>query len=236
VQSNFDLAADRKLLALNSVFLRFDTTQWTSTHPSVLSWAQGITVQNLELTSNHGGYLRADGRVPVSGPGDLRLDADGIQLGDITGLLQDTTSATGILGLHARVQGTSAAPVMAGTAALAQATYGGKPFPDTRLTFNYASARLTSHADFFRGPTVLAVADAGVPVNLAFSGVTGPRLNRTAPLDVTLRADSLPLEALPSFTTAVSDVRGRVATWPSGAASIIRRRRGRCCWTWARCE
>ncbi|HEX9105619.1 MAG TPA: hypothetical protein VF832_00290, partial [Longimicrobiales bacterium] len=78
VQSNFDLAANRKLVALNSLFLRFDTTQWTSRHPSVLSWAQGITVQNLELASNHGGYVRADGRVPLNGPGDLRLDAEGV--------------------------------------------------------------------------------------------------------------------------------------------------------------
>ncbi|HEX9109615.1 MAG TPA: translocation/assembly module TamB domain-containing protein, partial [Longimicrobiales bacterium] len=107
-------------------------------------------------------------------------------------------------------QGTAGAPVMAGTAALVQATYGGRPFPDTRVTLNYANTRLTSHADFFHGPTLLAVADAQLPVNLAFSGVTGPRLERAAPLALTLVADSLPLEALPSFTSEVSDVRGRV--------------------------
>ncbi len=210
VRSDFDLAANQKRVALQNVFLRFDTTQWTSTHPSTLSWAQGLSVGNLELLSNHGGYVRANGRLPQGAPGDLRLDVEGVQLGDITSLLQDTASATGLLGLHARMQGTGRAPVMSGSASLAQATYGGKPFPDTRATFNYAGARLTSEAQLFRGTTLLALANATVPVNLALSGVTGSRLNRAAPFSLDLRADSLPLEALPTLTTAVSDVRGRV--------------------------
>ena len=210
VRSDFDLAANRKRLALQNVLLRFDTTRWTSTQPSTLSWAQGLTINNLELTSNHGGYLRANGTLPLGAPGDLRVDVEGVQLGDITSLLQDTASVTGQLGLHAHAQGTGRAPVLSGTATLAQATYGGKPFPDTRAAFNYAGARLTTQAQFLHGPTLLALAKATVPVNLALSGVTGPRLNRSSPFSLDLRADSLPLEALPSLTTAVSDVRGRV--------------------------
>jgi translocation and assembly module TamB len=47
-----------------------------------------------------------------------------------------------------------------------------------------------------------------VPINLALSGVTGSRL-LDLPLDVTLASDSLPLDLVPQFTGAVTDVAGR---------------------------
>jgi translocation and assembly module TamB len=211
VKSDFTLALERKEVALQSLMLRFDTTRWTSTHPSTVGWGKpGITVANLELRSNTGGYLRADGRLPADGSADLQLDIDKLQIGDISGLLQDTGSISGLLGLHARVQGTASAPVISGKATLAQATYGGKPVPDVNATLAYANKDLTAHAELFRATTRLSVADAHLPINLAITGVNGPRLVRTAPLQVDILADSLPFELLPSFTDAVSDVRGRV--------------------------
>ena len=162
------------------------------------------------MRSNTGGYLHADGRLPTSGNADLRLDVDKLQLGDIAGLLQDTASIEGILGLHANLKGSAKAPVIAGDVTLVDAHYRGQYLPDIKGTLSYANSDLTTHADLFRDSTRLAVADAHLPINLALSGVTGARLNRALPLQLTVRADSLPLEALPSFTTAVSDVRGRV--------------------------
>ncbi len=209
--SDFDLSLDQKQVALKDVLLRFDTTTWRSSHPATIGWgSQGVTVGGLELLGSTGGYLRADGRLPASGSADLRLDVEGLQLGQIMTLAQDTASLQGVLGLHAHVQGTTRAPVLSGTVALVRGVWGGRPFPDLRATLSYADADLRGNAQFFQGPQLLATADAQLPLNLALSGVTGPRLLRTAPLQLDVRADSLPLEVLPSFTDAVSDVRGRV--------------------------
>ena len=70
---------------------------------------------------------------------------------------------------------------------------------------------LRGSGELTEGERVLLTAEGRLPINLALSGVEGPRLARNAPLVLDARADSLPLEGLPTFTTAVSDVRGRVA-------------------------
>ena len=53
----------------------------------------------------------------------------------------------------------------------------------------------------------MASVTANLPVNLALSGVTGPRL-LPQPLAVDLTADSLPLELIPAFTGVVTEVHG----------------------------
>ena len=56
----------------------------------------------------------------------------------------------------------------------------------------------------------MTTVDARVPINLAFSGVTGR--SPAAGADVgRLVADSLPLELIPQFTDLVSNVHGRAA-------------------------
>lgn len=210
-RSDFTLSLDQKRLGLQSLALRFDTTQWTSAHPATIGWGKpGVTIANLELRSNAGGLMRVDGLLPTNGNADLRLDIEKLQLGDITALLQDTANIKGILSLHARVQGDAAAPSITGTGSLVQATFRGSQLPDINTTLTYANKDLTAHTEFMRGATSLGIADAHLPINLALRGVIGPRLIRGIPLQLDLKMDSLPLDAVPSFTTAVSDVRGRV--------------------------
>lgn len=210
-RSDFTLALDEKKLGLQTLIMRFDTTLWTAAHAATIGWGKpGVSIAGLELHSNTGGLMRVDGLLPTSGPADLRLDIEKLQLGDITALLQDTASIKGIFGLHARVQGQATAPSITGTASLANATYGGTQLPDINTTLTYANNDLVAHTEFLRGVTSLAVADAHLPINLALKGVTGPRLLRSLPLALDLKMDSLPLEALPSITPAVSDVTGRV--------------------------
>ena len=211
VRSNFNLSLEEKRIALQTLTMRFDTTRWTATRPALIGWGRpGVTVDDLEMTSNTGGSLRADGRLPTNGSADMTLDIEGLQLGDITGLLQDTLSIMGIAGLHARISGTTAAPVVTGNLSLRDATYGETELPDIRGRLSYANRDLTSYFELFRDSTLLATAESRLPINLALTGVTGPRLLRGAPIMVDVMADSLPLEALPNLTTVVTDVRGRV--------------------------
>lgn len=211
VISTFNLSLDEKRLALQTLQMRFDTTRWEAPRPAVIAFGKaGVTIDNFELRSNTGGLLRAHGRLPNNGNADLRIDVDKLQLSDVSGLIQDTLSLEGLLNLRAHLRGSTKDPSISGSFALDSAVYGGTWLPDVRSTFTYASRNLTSHFDLFRNTTRLATGDAQLPINLALSGVTGPRLMRDAPVQLDMRADSLPLDALPRFTTAVSDVRGRL--------------------------
>ncbi|HSL72720.1 MAG TPA: translocation/assembly module TamB domain-containing protein, partial [Longimicrobiales bacterium] len=211
LQSDFTVALDQKRAALKNLTARFDTTLWTATQPANIGWGKpGVTIAGLDLRSNTGGTLRADGRLPTEGSADLRLDIEKLQLGDITALLQDTSSLQGVFDLHARLQGTTRAPVITGNTTLTDATLRGTALPEVKGTISYANRDLTTHLELFRATTRLAVADAHLPINLALADVNGPRLARTSPVQLDVTADSLPLESLPSFTDVVSDVRGRV--------------------------
>jgi translocation and assembly module TamB len=68
-----------------------------------------------------------------------------------------------------------------------------------------------AHLDALRGGgTPMMTVDGRVPINLALSGVTGDRL-LPDPMSVDFVADSLPLELIPEFTDAVSNLHGKAA-------------------------
>jgi autotransporter translocation and assembly factor TamB len=210
LRADYRLALDRKEVRFDDMLLRFDTTRWTSTQPGVVSWGEtGVEVETLDLRNNTGGHILVDGRLPLEGTADLRVNIEGLQVGDVAALLQDTAQVSGILSLQADIEGTARAPRLAGETSLTDAVYGGTALPTLRARFDYANTELEAHAELLRQGGTLVVADATLPVNLALEGYEGPRL-LDRPLRVDIRADSLPLDALPQFTDAVEDVRGRV--------------------------
>jgi translocation and assembly module TamB len=213
IQSAFVLALDHKEVQLADLTLRFDSTVWRGTQPGAITWAaSGIGLHTIDLRNDRGGHLYADGTLPKeAGAGDLRLDIDSLQVADVMALLQDTLNTRGLLSLHTRVRGTASSPSMAGTLTLDSAWRSGIRLPDLRTTFNYANRSLTANAQFLRGAQQLLTAQAQLPVDLAIAGrtTTGSRL-LDLPLSVDAHMDSLPLDAMPSFTTAVEDVRGVV--------------------------
>jgi translocation and assembly module TamB len=211
-RADFTLSPERSEIRYSELSLRFDTTTWTATHPAAVSWAGGgVELDGVELASNGGGRILADGRLPASGPADLRLRVERLQVGDVLALVQDSARVRGLVSLDATVRGTGASPSIDATARLAEAAVDTVRIPDVAARIDYAERELSATARLEQDGRTLAVADARLPIDLAVSGVTGPRLAPDAPLSVDVRADSIPLESLPSFTTAVSDIRGRVA-------------------------
>jgi hypothetical protein len=208
--SEFLLELDRREITFNELVLRFDTAQWTAPRPGTITWAgEGVTVDTIELHGEGGGRIFVDGRLPTEGAADLHVQVERLPIGQVAALLQDTLMATGLFQLDTRLRGTPEAPRFEGTTSLLSVTYGGRPIADLSATFEYADAELAARAEMTQENTHLLDAEAQLPINLAFRGVQGSRL-LDRPLVIDARADSLPLEALPSFTTAVEDVRGRV--------------------------
>jgi len=211
VRSDYALALDHDELDIHDMNLRFGARRWRTVRPSKVQWGKsGIEVGALELSDGGDGQIFVDGRIPTEGQANLGVRVSGLQIGDLVGLLQSDVTAQGTVVLDARLTGTRAAPELRGAAGVANATYQGAPLPDLRATVEYADRRLESHAELSRGEaSPLATLDANVPVNLAFDSVAGDRL-LDLPMKVDLYADSLPLDALPKFTDAVANVRGRL--------------------------
>ncbi len=207
----FTVSPQRKEVRYSALALRFDTTTWRAPRPGAVSWAgSGVEVRDVELRSGQGGRIYVDGRLPTEGPADLRVAVERLQVGDVLALMQDSLRVRGLLSLDAQLRGTGRNPVISGTAGVVEGVVDTVRVPDLRARFAYADRVLRGDADLRQGARVLLTAEGRLPVNLALSGVEGPRFAANAPLLLDVRADSLPLEALPSFTPAVSDVRGRV--------------------------
>ncbi len=206
----FELSLERSLARLTQVAARFDTTTWTSTQPGTIEWGgRGVAVESIELVSEQGGRIFVDGTLPVEGAADLDVELEQLEIAQISALLQDSAIARGLLTLDAHVTGTRAAPTFDGDFLLAGGSYRDRAIPNIDATFAYADTRLTADAQLTGDAVTLLTADASVPIDLALERDEGPRL-LDAPLRITAHADSLPLEALPSFTEAIQDVQGRL--------------------------
>ena len=210
LRGDFTLDTARNEMRLADVALRFDSTTWQSTHPSAIRWGgRGIEVVNLELRQGPTRRIYANGLLPTEGRANFDLEVTDFAVENIAQLLQSDLPLTGRVSLDAHVQGTATDPAMRGKLDFVQGTYAEAAVPDVHGTFAYADQRLTTNAAAVDSTgRQLAAVDGMVPVNLALSGVTGPRL-LDAPIDVRIVSDSLPLAMIPQLSTAVTDVAGR---------------------------
>jgi translocation and assembly module TamB len=212
----FTLSLERNELRVADALLRFDTVTWRTAQPAVVGWgADAIQVDRLELVSNAGGRIFADGSMPAAGSGDLELVVENFDVAQLTTLLQQETDATGSLSLDARIRGTRLDPTIEGSLLLTNATLDGSDAPDARATFEYAGTQLVAEAQLIEDERIIAEADARLPIDLALTADGRPRLLQAA-LEVDVRADSLPVEALPIVTEHVERVTGRI----SGSFSV----------------
>lgn len=226
-RGDFVFHPDHSEIHLADLSLQLDTTRWVSQRPSTINWGKGgIEVRTLELRSQYGGRLYANGIIPTeaTSTSGLNLQLERFQLGDISALLQSDVAVTGVVDLNARVQGTLRDPRLNGTLSIARAHYGDTAIPDVRGTFGYASGILTTTAEAYGVPqdsakgvaAVLAAVsrtdrplvtvNGRIPINLGFG--SGKPLLSDAPMDVTIKADSLPIDLLPQFVAVVDDVHG----------------------------
>jgi autotransporter translocation and assembly factor TamB len=207
----FALHADHDELHLDQLRMRFDTTTWVAARPSTIRWGgRGIEIVALDLRQGTRGRIYVNGLVPTEGSARLDIEISGLEVSHVVELLQSDIEATGVLQVVARVEGTTRDPRVRAALGVTGASYRGTEVPDLRARFTYADEVLDAQAEALRGTGApVAAAEGVIPVNLALAGVTGPRL-LDRPLEFELRADSLPLDVLPKFTDAISEVRGQI--------------------------
>ncbi|MEO8193882.1 MAG: translocation/assembly module TamB domain-containing protein [Gemmatimonadales bacterium] len=201
----------RNEVRLNRMQLRFDTTVWASTRPSVVHWGSaGIDVDKLEMRNQGIGRIFIDGLIPKEGRASLEVAVDNFAVEDLISLAQSDISAKGLVSFDMKAQGTAADPTFTGSFGTQNFLYNGTRVPEVHGTVSYANQTLTGRADaMVEGMTSMLHAEGTIPVNLAFTGVTGSRLPRDRQIDLAIRADSLPLSMLPQFNTYVTNMKGR---------------------------
>ena len=208
--ADYAIHPDHKELHWRDATMRLDTTRWVTTRPGAVRWgARGIEIETLEMRSGPVGRIYVNGLLPTEGEGDLQVAIDNFQVGDLVALAQSDLEARGRVSLGLTFQGTMSRPRFKGALGVVDGNYRGTFLPDVRSTFAYDHRRLEATAQLLReGGAPMATATGSLPVNLALSGVTGPRLRQNARLALDVTADSLPLEVIPRLTDAIADTRG----------------------------
>ena len=194
---------------VNDLALRLDTTVWRLAHAAVIHWhPAGMEVHDVELRSNKGGLVYANGLLPTAGSANVVLDIQNFQIADVANFMQSDLPLRGILTARGRLEGTLRNPHFTGAAGLVSGNYNGSVIPDFQSTFRYADGSLVTHVEALRkNGTPSVMADATLPINLALSGVTGARLLEL-PMQVDIHGDSLPLDLIPALTDAVEHIGG----------------------------
>jgi translocation and assembly module TamB len=207
---DYVLNTGRQELRLASLRFQFDTSLWMAPHATAVRWGgPGVQVDSFELRNRGGGRIYANGLLPTEGVADFQLAVDSFPVGDIVDLAEADVDMTGIISVHGTMGGTTNTPAFRGDFGLTKGIYNGTPVPDLVGRFGYADRQLVAHVDATRNNAQpMMTVDARVPINLALTGATGPRMLPDA-MSVDLAADSLPLELIPQFTDVISNFHGR---------------------------
>jgi Uncharacterized protein conserved in bacteria len=211
--ANADFLLDKagNEVKLNRMNLRFDSTLWASTQPSLIKWGTaGIDIRHLELRNAKNGRLYVNGLIPKAGNANLEVAVDNFEVADLIALAQSDIQARGLLSFDLKGAGTAENPTFSGSFGTQNFYYNNVLIPEVHGVMSYANQTLTGHADAMQaGGRSLLFAQGTVPINLAFRGVTGPRLPKDRQIDLAIKADSLPLELVPQFDQYVTGLKGR---------------------------
>jgi translocation and assembly module TamB len=211
--AGFTLDKIRSALTLNTLKLQFDTSVWASTGPAAIHWGQaGADVEHLELRNGVNGRIYVNGFLPKEGNANLDVALDNVNVGDLVALTESDINAQGLISLNIHATGTLANPVFKGVFGATDLVYNGSAVPEVHGNVDYANQTLTGRAEAMRaGKQPFLIAEGTVPINLAFSGVTGSRFPADREIALNINADSLPLELLPQFGQYVSNVKGQAS-------------------------
>lgn len=209
--AQFTLDNDRDELRLDQLRLRFDTTLYVSTGPSTIHFdSAGTAIDHFEIKSASGSRVFVNGTIPKRGDSNLQANVTQFQVSNITALLESDINVRGLVSVDAHMTGTRAAPVVTGAFGLERFYYSGHATPEVHGRLSYGNETLKANVTAGpEGTAPVLVANGTIPINLALSGVTGTRIPRDRAIAVTVDADSLPLNLVPQFTSAISNLNGR---------------------------
>ena len=202
---------DTTTVLVDSLVIATNLQRWALVAPGrIVSHPGAVGVDALELLGATGSSIAVRGMAPRVGPVDLSLRATALPVADIAELLQVSGTQRGQVDLESRVTGTRRRPRLEGRATLTQAVVKGVRV-DSLVVGALAvddALQLTATLGSSRAPSVAV--DGRIPMTVTLEG-DGPRPLVDAPLQITVRSDSVSLRLFDRYTAASTGDPGRFA-------------------------
>lgn len=194
-EASVGLAEARRTLELRTFRWRVGEREYRLRGPArLVHGEEGLVVEGLELVGSGGERLRVEGAVPEAGMADLDVRIESLSLGDAARPWREPGRLEGVLDAALRVRGTAGSPRAEGSFRLREPTWDSLSIPLLEGELRYADRRLEGRAELRGSERRLAELEGSLAVDLSLHDVDERLL--PSPLDVTVRADSLPLAPL----------------------------------------
>ena len=213
-------------VAVDSLGARLAAHTWRLESPATVTLSDSApAVSPFVLTTEDGsGYIAARGRLPGDTPGELLVDGFGVEMRDVSSLLQDSVGIDGQAGLTLELRGTAASPIIGGNAYFGEGAIGDFQGPLAQALIDYHDRRLAANVFLWRTGNQVLEVEASLPLDLAFRDVKQRQID--GPLSIRARADSADLALVEAVLPGVRDVEGQVVaeaqidgTWESPKVS-----------------
>ena len=201
---------DSTIVGLKEAVLAFDSSNvWRTRHPSQLLIAGDVfSIDSLAFDIGNRGYLNVSGRLAPGANDTLRIDAFGVEVGQLLALTQSDLMMTGQLSTGVTFTGGLGNPSFRGAAGFVNGTLSGKPVPELHSKFNYTGGMLS--ADLLASRNVgetFATGTARIPLPLGRDPIPGIR---DSAMTASFTLNNVPLELVPDVTANLSMLRGRL--------------------------
>jgi autotransporter translocation and assembly factor TamB len=200
---------DRMVIQIDSLVANLPRHEWRLQAPAtVTADSARFVLSPIALQASDGsGSVLFRGSVPRAGAGALEVNAFGIDLRDVYGLLElDTAGIAGTIQTDLTIGGTADRPSLQGAGSFADLSFGEFGSPYVQAVFNYGERRLQTNLLLWKtGQPVLRM-EAELPLDLALK--TLPRRQVPGPITVRIIADSTDLGVVEAFTPNLRRVRG----------------------------
>lgn len=174
--------------------------------PARLAYSDSALVVDDLLLDGQLGRVRASGRIPAVGEGELSIDLFGLRVDQLGYLASESSVLGGTLGGVATVTGTLAAPSFGGTLDILRPSVRNQTFGALNARFSYAARLLSGTVDLVDGGVTLGRLGGTVAADLSLVDVERRLLDD--PLDLDLTGDRLPLALVELAVGGVEAVTG----------------------------
>ncbi len=200
---------DRTVLGVDTLRADLITRPWRLLSPTTVVLSDSAPrLDSLEFAAvDRSGSLRVSGRIPMKAPGDLTVDAYGLELKGLYALAgKDTTGVKGALGADLHLGGSARMPEGSGGFTLSGLEFGESQLPYIEGIFNYGERRLDANLQLWRTGQPIMHVNGHLPIDLGLGDIKDRRLE--GPISIRAVGDSVNLGIIEAFMPAVQQVHG----------------------------
>jgi autotransporter translocation and assembly factor TamB len=219
VSGTVDLAPDALMLRLSQISLTAPDGAWKLSRPATVTKRDDAFIIDQLSMKNGDRELALYGRFAVAGNQELTLTVDRLPLGLVTAFLAQPPKVTGLLAVHARVTGSAAAPEIAASAKLTEATLAGQAYAGATADLGYQDKRATLRLAVRQDAAHALNANGTLPLNLSWSN--GFRADFADGLDLRIQSAGLSVAFLNAFSgKSLENIAGEVSLDASARGAV----------------